>query len=86
MAGRLRLIVLTPERQLVDEHVREVTAPGIWGQIGVLPEHAALVTALEAGVITYKTEQAERRVTIEGGFAEVRDNVMTVLATGGAGG
>lgn len=84
MADRLRLIVLTPERELVDETVLEVTAPGAYGQIGVLPSHAALVTSLEAGTLSYKTPQGEKRLTIEGGFAEVRDDVMTVLASGGA--
>ena len=83
MADPLRLIVLTPERELVDELVREVTAPGAYGQIGVLPNHAALVTALEPGELSYKTDQGEKRLTITGGFAEVRDDVMTVLATGG---
>ena len=84
MADRLRLVVLTPERQLVDEMVLEVTAPGAYGQIGVLPNHAALVTALEPGTLSYKTPQGEKRLTLAGGFAEVRDDVMTVLATGGA--
>jgi len=83
MADRLRLVVLTPERELVDELVREVTAPGAYGQIGVLPNHAALVTALEAGALSYKTDQGEKHLNITGGFAEVRDDVMTVLATGG---
>ena len=84
MADRLRLVVLTPERQLVDEMVLEVTAPGAYGQIGVLPNHAALVTALEPGTLSYKTPQGEKRFTLTGGFAEVRDDIMTVLATGGA--
>jgi F-type H+-transporting ATPase subunit epsilon len=84
MGDRIRLIVLTPERQLVDELVREVTAPAAYGQIGVLPNHAALVTSLEAGPLSYKTDRGEGRLTIDGGFAEVRDDVMTVLASGGA--
>ena len=84
MADRLRLVVLTPERQLVDETVLEVTAPGAYGQIGVLPNHAALVTSLEPGTLSYKPAQGgEKRFNITGGFAEVRDDVMTVLATGG---
>ena len=83
MADRLRLVVLTPERQLVDEMVLEVTAPGAYGQIGVLPNHAALVTSLERGTLSYKTAAGEKRFNIDGGFAEVRDDVMTVLATGG---
>ena len=84
MADRLRLVVLTPEGELVDETVLEVTAPGAYGQIGVLPDHAALVTSLETGILSYKTPQGERRLSIEGGFAEVRDDVMTVLASGGS--
>ena len=78
---RLRLRVYTRERQLVDEDVRQVTAPGAYGEIGVLPDHAALVTTLEPGVLSYcDTAGAVTRIPVGGGFAEVRDNVMTVLA------
>jgi len=80
MAERFHLRVYTPERQLVDAEVREVTAPGALGEIGVLPDHAALVTSLEPGVLSYREDSKTVRVTISGGFAEVRDNVMTVLA------
>jgi F-type H+-transporting ATPase subunit epsilon len=80
MADRFRLRVYSPERQLVDTDVAEVTAPGAYGEIGVLPDHAALVTLLEAGVLAYKTGAAVHRLHVSGGFAEVRDNVMTVLA------
>jgi F-type H+-transporting ATPase subunit epsilon len=80
MADRFRLRVYSPERQLVDTDVAEVTAPGVYGEIGVLPDHAALVTLLEPGVLSYKTGTAVNRLRVSGGFAEVRDNVMTVLA------
>lgn len=80
MADRLRLRVYGPERQLVDTDVAEVTAPGAYGEIGVLPDHAALVTTLEPGVLSYRTGAGTSRIRIGGGFAEVRDNVMTVLA------
>jgi F-type H+-transporting ATPase subunit epsilon len=83
MADRLRLRVYTPERELVDRDVREVTAEGAFGQIGVLPDHAALVTALEPGPLSYRDEAGMHALRLEGGFAEVRDNVMTVLADGG---
>jgi len=80
----MRLRVYTRERQLVDEEVREVTAPGAYGEIGVLPDHAALVTTLEPGELSYvETGGAVARIRITGGFAEVRDNVMTVLADAG---
>ena len=85
MADVLRLRVYTRERQLVDQDVREVTAPGVYGEIGVLPDHAALVTTLEPGVLSYKdTAGAVASVQVTGGFAEVRDNMMTVLADAGA--
>ena len=83
MADRLRLRVYTPERELVDGEVREVTAPGVWGEIGVLPDHAALVTALRPGVLSFRRNGEVVRLRITGGFAEVRDNVMTVLADTG---
>ena len=83
MADRFRLRVYTPERQLVDAEVREVTAQGAWGQIGVLPDHAALVTALEPGPLTYRANGSATTLTLGSGFAEVRDNVMTVLAESG---
>ena len=80
MADRFRLRVYSPERQLVDADVAEVTAPGAYGEIGVLPDHAALVTTLEDGVLSYRSGATVSRLKIGGGFAEVRDNVMTVLA------
>jgi F-type H+-transporting ATPase subunit epsilon len=83
MATSLRLRVLTPERALVDTEVREVTAQGALGQIGVLPDHAALVTALDPGPLVYKENGTTVRLQLGSGFAEVRDNVMTVLAESG---
>ena len=83
MADRLRLRVYTPESELVDRDVREVTAEGAFGQIGILPEHAALVTALEPGVLAYREDGRVVRLQLGGGFAEVRDNVVTVRADSG---
>lgn len=80
MADRLQLRVFSPERKLVDAEVLAVTAPGARGEIGVLPDHAALVTTLEAGTLSYTEGGRTTRLAIGGGFAEVRDNVMTVLA------
>ena len=83
MADRLRLRVYTPERELVDTDVREVTAQGAYGQIGILPDHATLVTALEPGPLTYRADGSVQRLDLGGGFAEVRDNVVTVRADSG---
>ena len=84
MADRFRLRVYTPERELVDDDVREVTAPAAWGEIGVLPDHAALVTTLEPGVLSYRQNGTVAKLTVGSGFIEVRHNVMTVLADSGA--
>jgi F-type H+-transporting ATPase subunit epsilon len=84
MADRLRLRVYSPEQELVDADVLEVTAPGVYGEIGVLPDHAALVTMLDAGTLSYKDGARTVRLAIGGGLAEVRDNVMTVLADSAA--
>jgi F-type H+-transporting ATPase subunit epsilon len=83
MADRLRLRVYTPEGELVEGDVREVTAPGAYGEIGILPDHAALMTTLEPGMLSYRQDATVVRLRIGGGFAEVRDNVMTVLADSG---
>lgn len=80
MAERLRLRLYTPVGPLLDAEVEQVTAPGAYGQIGVLPRHAALVTTLEPGVLAYRQGARTVEVRIGGGFAEVRDDVMTVLA------
>jgi F-type H+-transporting ATPase subunit epsilon len=83
MADGLRLRVYTPERELVDAEVREVTAQGAFGQIGVLRDHAALVTLLEPGELSYRVGGSVVRLALGRGFAEVRDNLMTVLAEAG---
>ena len=83
MADRLRLRVYTPERTLVDRDVAEVTAQGALGQIGVLPDHAALVTALDPGMLSYRENGPVVKLSLGAGFAEVRDTVMTVLAESG---
>ena len=86
MADRLRLRIYTPEREVADVEVREVTAPATLGEIGVLPDHAALVTSLDPGTLSYREAAGAKtvRLTIGAGFAEVRDNVMTVLTDSAA--
>src|SRR5262249_46810224 len=77
----LELRVLTPARELIDERVAEVTAQGALGQFGVLPEHAAFLTALDPGLLTYRIPGgAEQSIALKGGYAEVLNDVMTVLA------
>ena len=74
------LRVVTPTKTLVDAEVAEVTAPGVAGQIGVLPQHAMFLGQLEAGVVGFTVSGKRERIVISGGYAEVVDDVVTILA------
>lgn len=81
-ATSFRLRIVTPERLLLDEEVEEVTAPGAAGEFGVLPDHITFLTALAPGRLIYRVGNQRTVIAIFGGYAEVVDNVMTVLADG----
>jgi F-type H+-transporting ATPase subunit epsilon len=80
MADKIRLRVVTPSRMVLDEEVDEVTAPGELGEFGVLPNHISFLSTLVPGEMTYKQGPNKRTLAVSGGYAEVLDNVMTVLA------
>src|SRR5574341_833551 len=80
MADKVKLRVVTPSRLLLDEEVDEVTAPGALGEFGVLPNHISFLSLLEPGEISYRQGASRHYLAVSGGYAEVLDNVMTVLA------
>jgi F-type H+-transporting ATPase subunit epsilon len=80
MADEIQLRIVTPSEELLDERVTEVTAPGTVGEFGVLPDHAAFLSSLEIGRLSYRTSGAAHHIAVRGGFAEVANNIMTVLA------
>src|SRR5438128_9676741 len=80
MAERLTLELATPTRMLIADTVDEVVAPGSEGYFGVLPGHAPLLTTLGIGELTYRIGRDERHVAVSGGFAEVRNDKVIVLA------
>lgn len=81
MADTFELEVATPERSLVRETVVRAQIPGKDGYLGILPDHAALVSELGIGTLTYATAQGGRYVVaVHGGFVEVADNHVRVLA------
>jgi F-type H+-transporting ATPase subunit epsilon len=82
MADTLQLRIVTPEQQLLDEEVDEVTAPGTVGEFGVLPNHITFLSSLQPGRLSYKRGGQSRILAVKGGFAEVVNNVMTILADG----
>jgi F-type H+-transporting ATPase subunit epsilon len=80
MAERLTLELATPTRMVVAETVDEVVVPGSEGYFGVLPGHAPLLATLGIGELTYRIGRDERHVVVAGGFAEVRNDKVIVLA------
>lgn len=80
MADKIKLRVVTPSRLMLDEEVDEVTATGELGEFGVLPNHIAFLSTLVPGEMSYKQGANKRILAVSGGYAEVLDNVMTVLA------
>ena len=76
----MKLRIVTPTHTLVDAEVFELTAPGSAGEIGILPQHVTFLGQLDAGLITFVMDGKTTRVVITGGYAEVVDDVVTVLA------
>src|SRR5437762_5052836 len=80
MADQLTLEVATPSRLGLGEQVDEVVVPGIEGYFGVSPGHAPLLSTLGIGELTYRIGSDERHAAVGGGFCEVRNDKVIVLA------
>ena len=79
--ARLRCEVVTPERIVFEDDVDMVLAPGIEGQLGILPHHAPLITALSYGELILQREgQEDEFIAIGGGSMEVGPDHVTILA------
>ncbi len=76
----LRLEIVTGERLVFSDEVDMVIAPGVDGQLGILPKHAPLLTALSIGELRVKKGQEELSFAIGGGFMEVYKDKVIVLA------
>ena len=76
----LRLQFVTPARAIVHDEVDEVEVPGEEGYFGVLPGHAPLLAALRTGTLWYRKGTEKKFAFIEGGFAEVLPDHVTILA------
>lgn len=79
MADNLTLRVITPESIVVDTVASTVQFPGLDGLMGVLPRHAPLVAAVDAGSLTWVEGGVEQGMFVAGGFAEVRDNTVRLV-------
>ena len=76
----LKLIVVTPERKVVDTEADQVELPGQLGYLGILPGHAPLISLLTTGVLTYKRAAREKSLALSAGFVEVANDAVSVLA------
>ena len=81
MAEKLFLEVVTPQKAIVSEEAQIVIAPGSEGEFGVLKGHTTFLTSLKVGTLRYKDAKGkERYLFINGGFAEVLPDKVTILA------
>jgi len=76
----LTLEVVTPERHVVSTEAESIIVPAAEGYLGVLPGHAPLITGLRVGVVRFKVGGQEKRMAISGGFMEVVNNRVIILA------
>ena len=76
----LQLEVVTPERRVLSEAVDSATIPGANGELGILPGHTPLISQLKTGVLTYAKDGKTSQLHVSGGFVEVRDDHVSVLA------
>ena len=77
--GRVECVVVTPERTLFDELVEFVALPLYDGELGVLPGHTPLIGRLGYGELRTRNGSETHHYFVDGGFAQVRDDVVTVL-------
>ena len=80
MPDQLQLEIVTPERRVLSESVSAVTVPGRGGEMGILPGHAPLISELQTGVLSYNEDGTVFQLHVSGGFVEVNDDRVSVLA------
>src|SRR4051812_46994959 len=79
VATKLQCLVVTPEKTLLDETVDFVALPLYDGELGILPGRSPLIGRLGYGELRTRIDQTIHRYFVDGGFAQVRDDVVTVL-------
>ena len=82
MAATYRLKILTPSATVLDEEVVSMVAPGEAGYLGVLANHAPILTTLMRGTLQVKLEHGEKWFRVEGGILRVAENSAVLLSEG----
>jgi F-type H+-transporting ATPase subunit epsilon len=78
----LNVRVITPDKVVWDANAQEIILPSSTGQVGILTDHAPLLTALDIGVMRLKIDGSWTSIVLMEGFAEVEDNKVTILCNG----
>jgi len=78
--AKLKFEIVTVERVIYSDEVDIVIAPGVEGHLGILPSHAPLLTMLQPGELVVRKDGEETAMFVSGGFLEVMDNRVSVLA------
>jgi F-type H+-transporting ATPase subunit epsilon len=76
----LKLEIITAERHVFSDEVNTVVAPGVEGELGILPHHAPLITMLKPGEVLVRKDGQETYLFVSGGFLEVRPDKIIILA------
>jgi F-type H+-transporting ATPase subunit epsilon len=80
MADKLTFALVSPQRELFHGEVDQVDVPGTEGDFGVLPNHAPVMAMIRPGALRIVNDGVERRIFVNGGFADVTPAGLTVLA------
>ena len=78
----LHISIIAPDRTVWDSNAEEVILPSSTGKLGILRDHAPLLTALDIGVMRVRTDKEWTPIVLMGGFAEVENNELTILVNG----
>ena len=78
----LNVRVITPDKIVWDASAEEIILPSSTGQVGILTDHAPLLTALDIGVMRLKIDGNWTSIVLMEGFAEVENNKVTILCNG----
>ena len=80
MADTFQIEIVTPEKLVLDQRAEYAEIPGKDGYLGILPDHAALLSELGEGELSYTLGGKTEKLQVSGGFVEVRNNHVRVLA------
>lgn len=83
MTKTTALKIVSPEAAILETNVEMAIIPGVDGDLGILPDHSALVSSLRAGeIVLYNGGRVEQRLFVSGGFATINASSITILAEG----